>query len=189
MGKYSHLKGTIPKGQKEPTPRDAAIAAEIKRLNRLQLSLADLATGYNRLMTTAEASAKNLARINVQLEAHEQLLLGALESSDLERATADGYTWSEGCEPYPVCEDPAAIVAYFKENGMEEQLALTKTELASRLKTFVKEEAVNNELIIETKVIPHPVTGEEIEVPDVRSKVPGVRVFLKTSLSRRKAGQ
>jgi hypothetical protein len=68
-------------------------------------------------------------------------------------------------------------------------LTLKAGELATRLKTLVKEEAQNNELQIETKDVVDPDTGETRQVTEVRSKIPGVKVFLKNSLSRVKSSK
>jgi hypothetical protein len=181
MGKYSKLEGTIPA---EPTERDEAIIAGIEE--RKHKTFAELATEYNQLEVASLELTKKVKAQSVTFAVLEILLRGHLEATDADSISTLGFNWSRGCEPYPVCEDPDAIVKYFNEHEMGDLLALTKTELAGRLKKLVKEEALANELQITTETVEGP-NGEPVEKQVVRSNVPGVRVFLKKSLSRTKA--
>lgn len=181
--KYAHLKGHVPE---EQTVRDVALVKALEE--REKLTLDELTKQYNDLEVEAEQLAVKVKDVNVRWEACEILIRGGLAQFNADAIRLHGYTWSEGCEPYPVCEDPRVVEKYFRENGMEDQLLLKTTELASRLKNFVKNESMNNELTSEEKQFVDPVTGEERTIIEVRSKIPCVRVFLKKSLSRRKSG-
>lgn len=176
--KYAGLYGTIPE---EPTQREAAVIEAIKE--RSERTPHELTAEHNTLSLEAEGLAKQVKQLSIKMTAVEALIRERLDSLNGEALSINGKTWSRKFEPYPVCDDPAAIVKYFKEHDMEDSLELTKTELATRLKAFVKEEALNNELIIET--VKDPVTGED--KIDVRSQIPGVRVFLKAGLSHPKS--
>lgn len=181
--KYAGLKGRIP--EEEPTER----AEDLKKAldDRKAKALTELTQEYNGLKLVAAKLAADVKANNVLLEALELLIRKAIDDSGADSAGFHGYTWAPKFEPYPVAEDPDAIVTYFKDNGLEDQLKLTATELAGRLKSYVKEEALANELTIEMKEIPAPDGNGTIEVTEVRSKIPGVRVFLKGGLSRSKS--
>lgn len=177
--KYAGLKGRIPE---QPTEREAAVQALLDEYK--DTPIADLTATYNLAVEQATSLAAKVKAIGARLEAFEILIRQRLDALEGDAISVNGYTWSPKFEPYPVAEDVDKIVAYFKEHGMEDQLVLKTSELASRLKNFVKEEALNGELIVEPKTVVDEATGEEKVVNDVRSQIPGVRVFLKASLSR-----
>lgn len=180
--KYAHLKGRVPERQ---TARDAALIAELEAIERQPL--AELTEGYNAAVQEAEELAAKVKKVSVRLEAREILIRQGLDGQDADAVRMNGFTWSSKFEPYPVTEDPSAVVRYFKENGLEDQLELSASELNGRLKNFVKEEALNNELLVGEKEVVDDLTGETRQVTEVRSKIPGVRVFLKGGLSRVKS--
>lgn len=177
--KWGHLKGKVP--ERQPTVRDLGLAEELKKLDDVDIN--QLTDEYNALWKESDDLAALTKANKLKMDAREIMIRKRLAAKGIDGAMVNGYTWTEKFEPYPVCEDPAAIVEYFKEHGMEDQLALTTTELASRLKKFVKEEADRGELQITT------VPGEngEDDTTEVRSSVPGVKVFLKADLSRVKS--
>lgn len=179
--KYAHLKGVVPE---EPTEREQAITDFMEAFKAEDATSGATAARINKLMEEAKTLAAQVKETKQKIDAAEALMRQRMDSEGAELIRADGYSWSQSCTPYPICEDPEAIVKYFKDNGMEHRLALTNTELAARLKEIVREEAENNELIIDITV--DEATGKETRV--VRSHVEGVKVFLDTSLSRRKAG-
>lgn len=180
--KYAGLKGKIPVQQ---TEREEAIQKIIDE--HKDDEIAAIGAAYNDRAMEAAALAVKVRDVANHLEAYDILLRQKLDGLDGEGIIMHGYTWSPKYEPYPVCEDPDAIVKYFEDHEMADQLVLTKTELANRLKSFVKEEALNGELIVEPRTVVDPTTGEERIVNDVKSQVPGVRVYLKESLSRVKS--
>lgn len=181
--KYAHLKGRIPEA---PTEKAAAVIEQMKAY--ASLTIVELTAEYNKIESEGEDLKKKVAVHSAKDKALEALIRGHLKQQGIEAVTASGFNWGENVEPYPICEDRDQIKKYFKDNGMEDQLELNGTELATRLKSFVKEEAAANELTIEVKEIDDPeAPGGKREVTEVRSKIPGVKVFLATKLSRTKA--
>lgn len=181
--KYARLKGKIPERQ---TERDEALDEKLKECR--QDPLVTLTEKYNAACVEADRLSSLVKTNNVACDALEILIRKKLDAEDADSVGMHGFTWSEKFEPYPVAEDPAAIVKYFKEHGLEDQLALSNTELASRLKKYVKEEALAGELVVETKQVDDPdAPGGSREVTEVRSRIDGVRVFLKGGLSRVKS--
>lgn len=178
--KYAGLKGKIPV---ELTPRQENVQREYAE--RKDRTFAQLAEEYNKLDADRAELARKAAGIKAKADAIEDLMREALDGMDADKIVTQGYNWSDCPEPYPVVEDIDAIVKYFNEHEMGDQLTLKKTELATRLRSFVKEEALANELIVTT--VEDPVTHETRT--EVRSNIPGVKVFLKPSLSRTKAAQ
>jgi hypothetical protein len=181
--KYAGLKGRIPEAPQ--TPRAADIAGKLNDWK--DESISSLTEMFNGASAASAALAAEVKKVNATLEALEILIRQKLEALEGDAISVNGYTWSPKFEPYPVCDNPQAVVQYFRENDMESELVLTNTELASRLKTYIKEEALNNELQITTREEVDPITGDIREVPEVRSKIPGVKVFLKPGLSRAKS--
>jgi hypothetical protein len=178
--KYAALKGKIPK---EPTERNIKITQEMGK--RKEKAFAELAAEFNKVELIISKLKGKQAEMALKLNAISALMEDKLEAEDADNITTQGRTWGMSYEPYPSAEDPEAIVKYFNENGMAAQLVLNKTELAARLVTFVKEEAANNELIIETETVEGP--DGPIEKQVVKSKIPGVKVFLWSGLSKAKA--
>lgn len=182
--KYAGLKGKIPG---ELTKHEAALVAELGTIEKL--SVAELAAEYNAVQDAVTKLAEEAKRLGVMLKARKLRILDKITESGGDGFKGlQGFTWSESFEPYPACDDPAAVIKYFSENGMEDQLTLKASEINSRLENFVKEEALRGELRIETEKQVDPATGEERDVQVVRSKIPGVKVYLDTKLSRVKVG-
>jgi hypothetical protein len=183
--KYAGLKGKIPEERSE---RDVAFQTESAK--RKDKTIGELTEEYNVVQEALARLAEKTKTGNLLKRVLEVQIREKLDAQDADSINANGYTWTPTFEPYPVAEDVASIVKYFQENGMEDQLQLKASELATRLKSFVKDEALANELIIEIKTEVDPATGEEVEIGrDVRSKIPGVRVFLGSGLSRVKSNK
>lgn len=180
--KWAHLRGKVPV---EKTERQQDVEDKLKELGAKSIN--ELTKIYNDKVAEIKDLAKKAKELKVSSDAAEILILKKLDAERAEAFRINSYTWSETFEPYPIAEDPVAIVKYFVDHGMADQLKLTTTELAGRLKTFVKAEADANELQIETKEEPGP--DGPVTVTIVRSQIPGVRVFLKAGLSRVKSGK
>lgn len=185
--KYAALRGKVPEQPIEASPKQVEIAK--RQAVYTDRSLLNLTTEYNKLCAVGDDLADQVKDSNLDIEAVERLIQEQLDAQGADSVKMNGFTWSIGAVPYPsvLAMNVAEVEKYFKDNGMAEQLSLSATELASRLKTFVKEEALANELIIEERTVVDEATGVEKIVTDVKSKIPGVRVFLKSSLSRVKS--
>lgn len=181
--KYAGLKGRIPEQEKPLTDRSQAIIKEMADYKDKQLT--ELAAAYNVVDAQMEEAAKVVTAFKHRKDALEILIRKMIDAQNIEKIGLDGFTWSNGYEPFPVADDPALAIQYFKDNGMEDQLKLTASEIADRLKKHVKEEALANELEITEVTIDGP--DGPITTTVVRSRVPGVKVFLKPSLSRVKS--
>lgn len=176
--KYAGLKGRIPEQQ---TPRNANLIAELEK--REKDPIASLTLAYLENRREAAGLATKVSALGVIEEALEILIRQRLEADEMDGVKIHGHSWSEKFEPYPVCEDPAKIIEYFKKHDAD-QLQLKSSELASRLKNLIKEEALAGELKIENEDVTDTVTGEVRSISIVRSsRVPGVRVFLKAGLN------
>ena len=185
--KYAALRGRIPTEEKPKTPKDLKIEElQDKYVDR---SLLNLTAEYNRLDAKAAEEKAVLDATTLERDALDQLIQEQLDAQGADSVSMNGFTWSPGCEPYPsvAVKNLDEVKEYFNTHGMAAQLELTATEMAERLKTIVKEEALANELTIEEVPFVDPQTGEEKTKTEVRSRVPGVKVYLKTSLSRRKS--
>lgn len=182
--KYAGLKGKIPE---RLTERDEKFKEETAK--RKGKTFGELTGEYNVIQEALAKLAEKTKTGNLLKRVLDVLIRESLDAQNADSVRSNGYTWTPLFEPYPIAEDVDAIVKYFEENGMEDQLRLKSSELASRLTDFVKEEALANELNIETITQVDPVTGDETEVTTVRSKIPGVRVYLGSGLSRVKSSR
>ncbi len=181
--KYAKLKGKVPE---QPTERDEALDENIKTWK--DDPAGSLTERYNAAVMEGARLASLVKTNKYVIDALEILIRRKLDAEDAESLGMHGYTWSETFEPYPVAADPAAIVKYFNEHGLGDQLVLSNSELASRLKKYVKEESMENELVVKTIMVDDPeAPGGQREVTEVWSRIPGVRVFLKGGLSRVKS--
>jgi hypothetical protein len=187
----------VPTEQKPPTDRELKIQEEMAKRQaqaatadkpaQAARTLAELTEEYNALDKAIDDLEGQVAEKKIQRDAVDALIRKGIDGLESDGIKLNGFTWSEKCEPYAICEDPSKIVEYLKTNDMESALALKNSELIDRIKTIVREEAENNELLIEEKELTDPATGETYTVQEVRSHVPGVRVFLKHGLSRVKS--
>ena len=106
----------------------------------------------------AEAE-RDLAAIKLDVETYERALIAAMERDGLESIKAHGHHWTPSIEPYPQQEDKLALREFFDQH-MPEALQIPW----QTLKSLTKDALENG------KALP-----------------PGVKVFLKPSISRRKA--
>lgn len=183
--KYAGQKGRIPEQQ---SARDQALDQAIAE--RLPKTVAELTKEYNETKDAAAEMTIKAKALKVKADALEILIRRKLDAEDADAIRINGYTWSETFEPYPVCDDIDAVLEYLQnpDNGMADQLRLKSSEIGERLKNHVKEEALANELIIDTKIVDDPsAPGGQREVTEVRSRIPGVKVYLKPGLSRVKS--
>lgn len=180
--RWAHLRGIVPE---KKTERQEDVEKKIVEYG--EKTLDELTKIYNEKWDEDSELSKKQKALKVEFDALEILLQKRMDIDKADAYRMNGFTWSQKTEPYPSAEDPAAIVEYFKTHGMEDQLTLTVSELASRLKSFVKAEADNNELQVEIKTV--QIDGQDVEVTEVRSQIPGVKVFLKNALSRVKSGK
>jgi hypothetical protein len=180
--KYAGLRGKIPV---QRTPRAEALVEALRE--RRSKKVGELTTEYNAAKAVSVELAAKTAANKVILDALEILIREYLDANEADGIKSDGYTWTPTYVPYPSADDPAAVIKYFRENNMEDLLQLKNSELAERLKAFVKAEAAEGTLIIEEREVTDPDTGETKMVQDVRSNIPGVKVFMSEGLSRVKS--
>lgn len=182
--KYEGLKGRIPEEEQPASDRDVVIATEMAEYG--SKSLLELTDAFNRVGEQITEKAAEKKVLDLRQEAIDILIRKTIDAQGADKVGMHGFTWSIKYEPYPVADDPSAAIEYFGGNGMEHLLTLKASEVATRLKNYVKEEALNNELEIVEKVGTTP-DGEPMTTTEVRSKIPGVKVYLKPSLSRVKS--
>lgn len=184
--KYARLKGRIPEMQ---SARDVALDKAVEE--RKDKSVADLTREYNEAKAAAAKMTSDAKDLKVKADALEILIRKKLDVEDADAIRINGFTWSETFEPYPVCDDVEKVLAYLADpkNGMADTLRLKSSEIGERLKAFIKEEALANELVVETKEVEDPSSpGGKREVTEVRSgRFPGVKVYMKPGLSRVKS--
>lgn len=121
--------------------------------------LADVAEAYNEAREIKESLEEDLSKQNVTVEALLRVLTDALEAAGLTSIRTDRYSFSTSPEPYPSVIDRPALRAWSQVH-MPDSLALPWQTLASVTKAALE-------------------SGEAIP--------PGVEVFIKTKLTRRKA--
>jgi hypothetical protein len=202
MGKWSSMKGRIPAlsgapdwmnkvyCERESIARDLAaqdLPLDLQRVTRL----------YNEAREEKDALAAREKQLNIRIEALQQLILAKLEESGSDVWRGNGYSFSEKPEPYASTDDKDAVIEHFvpvnkainlltkgKHADVLEVLQRMRYELShvsiawQTINSLVKAEAEAGELVME---------GEG-DKTTARCSIPGVKVFLKSSINRRKAG-
>lgn len=207
MGKWTNLKGQVPAAPVEQTYGDKIRAeqAELRTtLDGSPASMKDHVTLYNTLHAEKVSLAAREKEINLSLEALTGLINECLNQSGSDIWRGEGYSFSENVEPYASVADKAAVLEHFlplnairtllKRGGVDGarragallDQAIQKSGILSvpfqTLNAMVKAEAEAGDLTIETIN-----EGEDNETTVVKSTIPGVNVYLKTGLNRRKS--
>lgn len=181
--KFAGLKGTIPVD--EPDITDEALLKLLQE--REAKTLDELTREFNGLEDDLALHAVQTARLGLRAKALDILLRKKLAAENADAVTMHGYVWGVNVEPYAsvLAKDIPTVEQYFRDHDMLDLLELKTSEIASRLKNFVKDEAENNLLNVEEETVELP--GGELTVKrTVTSQIPNVRVFLKPTLSRKK---
>lgn len=121
--------------------------------------LADIATAYNEARQRKEALEDDLSKQDVTVEALLRVLTDALDAAGLTSIRTEQYSFSTSPEPYPSVKDRPVLRAWAQVH-MPDSLALPWQTLASVTKAALE-------------------SGEPVP--------PGIEVFIKTKLTRRKA--
>lgn len=177
MGKWSKHQGRIPE---EPTERDEAFHKALEEYEGLKLDV--LTAEYNKQEEKKKEQAGLLKATEVRLDCLEFLIRKKIDASGADNVGMNGYTWTPTVEPYAAVSNSAALVKYYVENGMLDMLSVHP----SRVTSAIKEEIEAGTIAVEIEQRPDGVGGFT-DVSVVKSSVlPGVNVFMKNKLGRRK---
>ena len=148
---------SILQGKLEQVLRDKS---NHKIITPLSMRLADLADAWDRVRALKDKMDEYSRACAHMLDAISQVMVDKMEDAD---ATSQSFgplgTFYLKDTPYPSVEDRAALVKWMKKNKMEDILTVNYKTL----------EGIVNERLIEGKTVPA-----------------GVKVFMKTTLARRK---
>lgn len=152
------LKGKrLPALPVEPEWRDKV---NEEKLEYEDLKLDVLVRELNNFRDRKSAHEDKIDKLNVTIEALNQLVLDRMEEQNLDSVTVHGTVFYQHIEPYASMQDRALLFAYIKKT---KQVSLLTVQWQT-LNALVKE------LLIDGKPAP-----------------PGVKVFLKTTIGRREA--
>lgn len=204
MGKWSSLKDSIPMETKDPIYRDKVRVERERRktIDDRPATMLDFVEEYNRLDDEKRKNAEREKEINLALEALTGLINDELKTSGSDIWRGLGYSFSENVSPRPLIIDKAAMLEHFlplRKLREEVSTIASRSELIARiedierrasilslnsktLEGMVKAEADAGDLTIEQE---EGENGESRTV--VKSTIPGVNVFLKSGVNRRKA--
>jgi hypothetical protein len=118
-----------------------------------------LAEGYSDLKERKDTLKVEVAAIDLELAAIERVMLETLEAIDLDSVVTGGYRYTRSPAPYPKIEDRPALLAWVSET-MPELLTVNAQTLG----------AVTKQRLEQGEALP-----------------PGVSVYLKETIARRKA--
>jgi phage host-nuclease inhibitor protein Gam len=156
MGKYSKYKDTMTRFQQEPSWQE-----EIDK-HKKELATqknADIASRYSELKDQKKELEEKIKAMNAELEACSQILVDRLETDGTSSfKLTNGTSFFIKDDPYSSVQDKPALYKYLKENGMEDLFSVNYQTLSAIMK-----ERLEN--------------GEEL--------LPGVAVYMKTSIQRR----
>lgn len=156
---WSNLKGVLPE-----KVEDAGFEEKVlEKLDSLKdQSFKTLAERYDVLVVEEEKASLEEDARNVEYEALSRLMVKGLESTGSDIWRGDKATFSSKHDIYPTVEDKAALKKWVKSQGLEDLLTLAHGTLKSECT-----EALG--------------PGGSGVLPD------GVKVYIKTSINRRKA--
>jgi hypothetical protein len=161
VGKYSGLKGSLEAPPQDPSYQDQINVEKTKIQDEIGTGIGALGENYNKHRAEKDRLNDLLGKENLRLEALTQLILKKMEDDGVTMVRlADGSSLSMKDEPYSQVSDRTAFLTWVKENGLEDLL----TVHFQTMNALVKERLLN---------------GEELPV--------GVKAFLKSSITRRKA--
>jgi hypothetical protein len=207
--KYEHLKGTVPevpqvapgidkradaiRAFQDGNPRAQAMEAAVREGRELTAKEAAFPEGprkdwtvdqltreYNALEETDKKVSQMAAILSIQMEANERLIGQKIQASGADRVTINGFTWSPNSQPFPSVDDSTALVKHYIDNNLTAMLSVHHSRVLSTVKEEI--EANTLQVVIKEKAGPN---GED--VTEIRSNLPGVKVFLKPCMSRTKA--
>lgn len=214
MGKWTNMKGVLPPvpieagyGEKIRA-RQAEFTQPINENGETRVpTMKDFVKLYNDLRGDKEQLAEEEKDINLSLAALTNLINNYLKATGSDIWRGSGFSFSENVEPYSSVVDKAAVLEHFiplkqlraavedhllgADEGCEliyhllncadAQIGILNVPFQT-LNAMVKAEAEAGELVMEDIIDEN---GEEKTV--VTSTIPGVNVFLKTGLNRRKS--
>ncbi len=136
MGKWSYLKK---QDRFQPLPPDPKTWEQIReKVDALRgtsiVSLAESINGFEE--RKAELTAE-LKEVNKEITAHERALSNKMENDGLESVVAAGYRWTPSPEPFAQIADPAAFMAWVREN-MPDSLSLNEKIRQSLVKGAIE---------------------------------------------------
>ena len=162
MGRWTELKKTLP-----PMPADAAYQAKVDEVKGAltDKALMKLASAYDQVRAEKEIAEKAISEMNVQLEALTQLLVERLEDLGLTSIKLEtGGSFLVTDTPYASVKDKQRCREWFEAHDQRELLNPHSSTLNALVKSRLE-------------------SGED---PDAIEQELGVKIFMKTGLSRRK---
>ena len=147
-------------GHMTPLPEDAtrSDAFIVKRSVYQGVVLNELTECYNAVANKKAEVNAQLSELNLELDVLESLILQSLEAQNMDSTVMNGYTWTRSPEPYPNISDREAVRRW-AEVEAPEMLTVNTNALKALTKARL----------------------EDGDVPP-----PGVTVFLKETISRRR---
>lgn len=155
MGKYTKLKENMVKFAQPP---DFQQKVDLCKKELVAKKTSEITTFYDETMQAKQDAEMVIKECNVRLEAVNQVLVERLEDDDTSSVKINGNTYYIQDKPYSSVQDKGKLLAWVRETGQEDLLALNYNTLA----------AIVNANLIEGKEIP-----------------PGVAVFMKSTIQRR----
>lgn len=214
MGKWTNMKGQLPPVPIEAGYGEKIRARQVEFNQPINENgethvptMKNFVTFYNALREEKEQIAEQEKDINLSLEALTNLINDYLQATGSDIWRGSGFSFSEKVEPYASVVDKAAVLEHFiplKQlraavedhllgadedceliyqllNRAESQVGILSVPFQT-LNAMVKAEAEAGDLLMVESIDDN---GEEKTI--VTSTIPGVNVFLKTGLNRRKS--
>ena len=159
-GKWAGLRGTVPAA---PVESEYQQKVELEKQKFLEVSKGTKGIEFDKLYQEKKALEARISEINVTLDALSQLMIKDLEGDGLDAIRlADGTLLSIKDEPYTSIEDRDKFLAWIHESGQDSLLTVHYQTM----------NAIAKDRLQQGKTLP-----------------PGLKVFLKQSITRRKGKQ
>lgn len=157
MGKWSEFKGKLDQAPVESSWQGKVDATKPEYQ---ELNVGQLGEKYNEFRIAKERLQEELGEVNTHLEALSQLVIDELERLGLSSVKlADGSSINMKDEPYSRVKDQHVFLSWIREQGLDSLLTVNYQTMNAMVKDRL-------------------ITGDE--------PPPGIDVFIKTSITRRK---
>jgi len=157
MGKWSHLKSTLPP-LPDPDPKHAELVEKTKEgLSKKHETIASIVDFYTTVRNKKDEIKITLSAVQIMIDAAENIIKDRYEAQGLTKMTLEsGETISVSPEPHAIVIDQALMVEWAKEEGLESKLTIPWMTLNSHLKGLLsdgKKEQPGVKAYIRTKVL------------------------------------
>ena len=122
--KWAHLRGQVPKHDKQPTERRTKMNAAKDDIKKEGHNIRELGEQYARHRAKKDELETELSAQQLHIDVYEELILELMEDLDLESVTTSNATLSRTPAPLPQIVDKDALKEWIAKEGMNDLLTV-----------------------------------------------------------------